>query len=272
MNLRLAARGVDAGYHAVPRVLRGVDLEVTEGRRLVLLGANGSGKTTLLKCLSGALRVSAGDVVTSAGALTYDRRSLTAHRQRVQLVLQDPDDQLFAGDVASDVAFGPLNLGLSLTEVAARVTNACELLGIASLADRPIHQLSYGQRKRVSIAGAVAMRPEVLLLDEPTAGLDPAGVAAMRHTLDVLERAGTSVVLSTHDVQLAWEWAHDVAIVGDGGVLVGPVTDLLTNAKLVEASALQLPWPVALLHDLGIDPGADWPRTPTDVARVIARG
>lgn len=271
MTARLAARAVDAGYHAVPRVLRDVTLEVARGRRLVLLGANGSGKTTLLKCLSGALRVSAGKIETASGSLTYDRSSLTAHRQRVQLVLQDPDDQLFAGDVASDVAFGPLNLGLDEDQVRNRVDEACTLLGISALRDRPIHQLSYGQRKRVSIAGAVAMRPDVLLLDEPTAGLDPAGVAAMRHTLDVLEVHGTSIVLSTHDVSLAWEWADEVGIVGDGGVLVGPVTEMLTNHALLAASALEAPWPVALLDRLDIVPDA-WPRTMDALARLLTRG
>lgn len=264
----LAARGITAGYPAVPAVLRDVTLEVVAGRRLVMLGANGSGKTTLLRCLSGAHRVSSGEVVTSAGHLTYNRRSLTDHRQRVQLVLQDPDDQLFAGDVESDVAFGPVNLGLEASEVASRVDRALELLGISALRSRPIHQLSYGQRKRVSIAGAVAMRPDVVLLDEPSAGLDPAGVAAMRYTLETLEASGTSVVLSTHDVGFAWEWADDIAIVGDGGVHVGATTDVLTNRSLLVASALEVPWPVDLLGRLGIVPD-EWPRTTAALAEAL---
>ncbi|MDO4783737.1 MAG: ATP-binding cassette domain-containing protein [Propionibacteriaceae bacterium] len=253
----------------MPHVLRDVTLEVRRGRRLVLLGANGSGKTTLLKSLSGALRVQAGEIATADGVLRYDRAGLNAHRQRVQLVLQDPDDQLFAGDVASDVAFGPVNLGLDRREVEQRVGQACELLGIGALLDRPVHQLSYGQRKRVAIAGAVAMRPDVLLLDEPSAGLDPAGVAAMRRTLEAVEEAGTSVVLSTHDVALAWEWADDAAIVGAGGVRVGPIAETLTDRALLTASALELPWPVALLDALGITPRR-WPRTVDEVRQVLA--
>lgn len=253
----------------MPGVLREVTLEVRQGRRLALLGANGSGKTTLLKSLSGALPVQSGQVVTAAGVLSYDRAGLRAHRQRVQLVLQDPDDQLFSGDVASDVAFGPLNLGLDREEVEQRVRQACDLLGISELAQRPIHHLSYGQRKRVAIAGAVAMRPDVLLLDEPTAGLDPAGVTAMLHTLEAMEQAGTSVVLSTHDVALAWEWADEAAIVGGGGVRLGPVTKILTDPELVSASALVLPWQVALLDSLGITP-RQWPRSVADIARILA--
>lgn len=269
MSIRLAARGVEAGYPTMPGVLREVTLEVRQGRRLALLGANGSGKTTLLKSLSGALPVQSGQVVTAAGVLSYDRAGLRAHRQRVQLVLQDPDDQLFSGDVASDVAFGPLNLGLDREEVEQRVRQACDLLGISELAQRPIHHLSYGQRKRVAIAGAVAMRPDVLLLDEPTAGLDPAGVTAMLHTLEAMEQAGTSVVLSTHDVALAWEWADEAAIVGGGGVRLGPVTEMLTDRELVSASALVLPWQVALLDSLGITPRR-WPRSVADIARILA--
>ena len=269
MTVRLAARSLEAGYPATPRVLRDVTLEVRQGRRLALLGANGSGKTTLLKSLSGALPVQSGQVITAGGVLSYDRAGLRAHRQRVQLVLQDPDDQLFAGDVASDVAFGPVNLGLGREEVERRVSQACALLGISELAQRPIHHLSYGQRKRVAIAGAVAMRPDVLLLDEPTAGLDPAGVTAMLRTLKTMEEAGTSVVLSTHDVALAWEWADEAAIVGGGGVCLGPVTEMLTDRELLSASALDLPWPVALLGSLGITPER-WPRSTAEVARMLA--
>ncbi len=130
----------------------------------------------------------------------------------MQLVVQDPDDQLFAASVEQDVSFGPLNLGLPDAEVRARVAEALEALDIAALADRPTHLLSYGQRKRTAIAGAVAMRPRVLILDEPTAGLDPDGQERLLATLDGLRAAGTTVVMATHDVDLALRWADDAAL------------------------------------------------------------
>ncbi len=181
----LAAEGLTVGFDRGTPVLDGASLTVPAGRRLALLGATGSGKTTLLRCLSGALRPARGRVTLDGAELRHTRSGLRAHRQEVQLVLQDPDDQLFSASVAQDVSFGPLNLGLPEDQVRARVAEALELLAVAHLAGRPTHQLSYGERKRVTIAGAVAMRPCVLLLDEPTAGLDP---SAVTETLGALTR------------------------------------------------------------------------------------
>ncbi len=268
MSLRLATHDLVAGYPAAPKVLNDVSLQITAGHRMALLGANGSGKTTLLRCLSGSLEISSGVIETTDGTLEHTRAGLQKHRQQVQLVLQDPDDQLFAGDVASDVAFGPLNLGLAEDQVTARVDEACELLGISNLKDRPIQQLSYGQRKRVAIAGAVAMRPKVLLLDEPTAGLDPAGIQSMLETLKMLEEHGTAVVLSTHDVALAWEWADEIGIVCAGEVTVGPVSEMLTNYELLSRAALDRPWIVELLRLLNLQV-TDWPRTTSEVAELL---
>jgi cobalt/nickel transport system ATP-binding protein len=203
--------------------------------------------------------------------LGYGRKELLEHRQTVQLVHQDPDDQLFSADVRQDVSFGPMNLGLPLAQVRDRVDGALTLLGITELADRPIHHLSFGQRKRVAIAGAVALRPAVILLDEPTAGLDPRGVASMHQALASLENAGTTVVLSTHDVDFAWSWADDVALVNDRSVTQGQTSTMLADPALVQASDLQLPWLVALLRELGVEafPGRT-PRTVTDVADVLS--
>ena len=175
-HLTLAADRLVVGYDRGRPVLDGATLTVPPGRRLALLGANGSGKTTLLRCLSGALAPARGRVTLDGAELRHTRTGLRDHRQAVQLVLQDPDDQLFSASVAQDVSFGPVNLGLGEDEVRARVAEALDLLAVTGLAGRPTHQLSYGERKRVAIAGAVAMRPCVLLLDEPTAGLDPTAV------------------------------------------------------------------------------------------------
>lgn len=268
----LALRGVHAGYPGTPAVLDCVSLTVGIGRRTAILGANGSGKTTLLRVLSGAHQPTQGSVVSGGEVLRHTRRGLTDHRQRVQLVMQDPDDQLFSADVRADIGYGPSNLGLPEPEIAARVDEALAVLSLTHLADRPVHRLSFGQRKRVAVAGALAMHPEVLLLDEPTAGLDPAGVEEMLTAVAALEAHGTTVVLSTHDVDLAWRWAHEVALVVDGIVHQGGVEDALSDRELVEAARLRPPWSLELLTLLGLDPaGLGWPRTSEQVAAVLAR-
>lgn len=266
----LAVEGLHAGFPGNPDVLDCVSLAVTPGTRLALLGANGSGKTTLLRCLSGAHRPSSGQVSVDGEALRHNAAGLNRHRQQVQLVLQDPDDQLFSAQVYQDVAFGPHNLGLPEAEVRARADEALEVLGVVHLAERPVHRLSFGERKRVAIAGALAMRPRVLLLDEPTAGLDPAAVVEMRAALTALEAHGASVVLSTHDVDLAWQWADEVAIVAGRQIVQGMTGKLLADEALLRQARLGLPWPVALLRGLGreIDPMA-LPRTVEDVRRVL---
>ena len=266
----LAAAGLVVGYARGVRVLEGASLTVPAGRRLALLGANGSGKTTLLRCLSGALQAAAGEVTLDGARLEHTRRGLRGHRQEVQLVLQDPDDQLFSASVAQDVSFGPLNLGLPEDAVRNRVAEALRLLAVEHLADRPTHQLSYGERKRVAIAGAVAMRPCVLLLDEPTAGLDPSAVAEALAALARLQEADSTVVLSTHDVDLALRWADEVAVVVNRRVVQGRPEELLGDDDLLARARLDRPWALELgarLRALGLLPDGPLPR---DAAALLA--
>jgi cobalt/nickel transport system ATP-binding protein len=195
--------------------------------------------------------------------MEHSRRGLHAHRQTVQLVLQDPDDQLFSASVAQDVSFGPLNLGLPEPDVRARVTEALGLLAVDHLAGRPTHQLSYGERKRVAIAGAVAMRPCVLLLDEPTAGLDPSAVTETLAALARLQEHDSTVVMSTHDVDLALRWADEVAVVVGRTVVQGRPDDVLQDDGLLERARLDRPWALtvgARLRGLGLLPDGALPR------------
>ena len=266
----LTARDLVAGYERGRRVLDDASLTIPAGRRLAVLGANGSGKTTLLRCLSGALRPDSGSVLVDGVALRHDRAGLRAHRQEVQLVLQDPDDQLFSASVAQDVSFGPVNLGLPEAEVRERVTEALRLLAVDGLAGRPTHQLSYGERKRVAIAGAVAMRPCVLLLDEPTAGLDPSAVTEALAALTRLQGAGSTVVMSTHDVDLALAWADEVAVVVDRRVVQGAPEVLLGDDELLARARLGRPWALtvgARLRELGLLHDGALPR---DAAALLA--
>ncbi|MGW1542263.1 energy-coupling factor ABC transporter ATP-binding protein [Streptomyces sp. NPDC002309] len=268
----VALRGASFAYEDGPAVLTGLDFEVREGRALALLGRNGSGKTTLMRLLSGGLRPRAGELVVDGATVSYDRKGLTRLRTTVQLVVQDPDDQLFAASVAQDVSFGPLNLGLPDSEVRGRVAQALTALDISALADRPTHLLSYGQRKRTAIAGAVAMRPRVLILDEPTAGLDPDGQERLLATLDGLRASGTTVVMATHDVDLALRWADDAALLTPSGVRTGPAPENLARTQLLREAGLRLPWGVAaaeLLRGQGLlDGTATGPRTAEELAAL----
>ncbi|MGW0784679.1 energy-coupling factor ABC transporter ATP-binding protein [Streptomyces sp. NPDC002913] len=273
-SVLLALRGASFAYEDGPKVLDGLDFEAREGRALALLGRNGSGKTTLMRLLSGGLRPREGRLTVQGSPVTYDRKGLTRLRTTVQLVVQDPDDQLFAASVAQDVSFGPLNLGLPDTEVRGRVDEALAALDITHLADRPTHLLSYGQRKRTAIAGAVAMRPRVLILDEPTAGLDPDGQERLLDTLGTLRASGTTVVMATHDVDLALRWADDCAVLTPGGVRSGPAPTVLARTDLLREAGLRLPWGIAtarLLRAHGLlDAGAPGPRTPEELAAVAS--
>ncbi|MGW6539903.1 energy-coupling factor ABC transporter ATP-binding protein [Streptomyces sp. NPDC055051] len=262
-------------YEDGPAVLSDVAFAVTEGRAVALLGRNGGGKTTLLRLLSGGLRCGEGALLLDGTEVAYDRRGLTRLRTSVQLVVQDPDDQLFAASVAQDVSFGPMNLGLPEEEVRLRVAEALAALDITALADRPTHLLSYGQRKRAAIAGAVAMRPRVLIMDEPTAGLDPHGQERLLETLERLRAAGTTVVMATHDVDLALRWADEAAVLSPAGLRTGPAAELLADEALLDAARLRRPWAVPverLLRERGLLPvGVPGPRTAEDLDALLDR-
>nr|WP_255426952.1 ATP-binding cassette domain-containing protein [Pseudonocardia sp. C8] len=229
-----------------PLVLDDVDIAVHAGRKLAVLGPNGGGKTTLFRLLLGLLVPARGEVLLDGEPVDRSRRGLTRLRQAAQIVLQDPDDQLFAADVAQDVSFGPLNLGLPVDVVDARVATALAAVGVTDLADRPTHHLSFGQRKRVAIAGALAMHPRVLVLDEPTAGLDPAGVEELIAVLGQLHDAGTAIVLSTHDVDLAYRWADEIALVERGRVRLGPASWIVDHPHALASARLGPAWAPAV--------------------------
>lgn len=222
--------------------LCGASLTISPGTRLALLGANGAGKSTLLLHFNGTLKPRTGEVRFAGRPLTYTRKGLNELRQQVAIVFQDPDDQLFAGTVWQDVSFGPMNLGLNEPEVRRRVEESLATMGLEAVAELPPHQLSYGQRKRAAIAGALAMRPRVLILDEPTAGLDPQGEDALIEKLDSLHRQGVTLIMSTHDVDLAYRWAKETAIMQAGRVIASGSSDTtLADKTLMRSAGLRVP-------------------------------
>ena len=238
----LAAQDLHYEFPGGVSALNGLSLAIPRGARLGILGANGAGKSTLLLHLNGTLRPRAGQVLIDGKPVDYSRAGLDALRRRVGLVLQDPDDQLFAASVFEDVSFGPLNLGCPDDEARARVEEALQALRITELAMRPTHMLSGGERKRAAIAGAVAMRPEVLLLDEPTAGLDHHAEVHLVRLLRKLGEAGSTLVFTTHSAELSLELASHVALfVGGRVIAAGETTAILADKRLMATAKLRPP-------------------------------
>jgi len=234
----LLVEDVAFAYPDGHQALFGVDLRVEPGERVALLGPNGAGKTTLVLHLNGILRPGRGAI--SVAGLPVTKPNLREIRSRVGIVFQDPDDQLFMPTVGEDVAFGPRNLGLPEAEVTARVAAALEQVGMAGYADRPPHHLSFGQRRRVAVATVLSMHPEVLVLDEPSSNLDPAG---RRELAEVLESLPVTLLMVTHDLPYAMQLCPR-SVVLDGGVVVadGPTRELLADQPLLARHRLELPY------------------------------
>ena len=238
----IETRGL-AHRYGETEALTGVDLTVAEGRTVALLGANGSGKTTLLLHLNGILRPTAGEVRFQGSPLSYRRGELRRLRQQVGLVFQDPDDQLFAATVLDDVAFAPRNQGLDDRTATEQARQVLAALGAADLAERPIHALSHGEKQRVAVAGVLAMEPRLMVLDEPTAGLDPQGRDRFLQCVEGVRACGTTLLVATHDMELAYRLADEVAVLGDGGLLAqGAPRDVLADARLLARAGLEGPW------------------------------
>lgn len=242
MHFIIETKGLTYSYENGETALKGVTLGISEGKKTVILGPNGSGKSTLFLHMNGVLRPEKGIVLFEGEPLRYDNKSLASLRQKVGLVFQNPDDQIFASTVEDDVAFGPLNLGLPRADVEERVKAALDIVDMAGFRRRPTQQLSFGQRKRVALAGALAMDPRVLLMDEPTAGLDAQMVREILELTEELNNKGKTLVISTHDVDLAYEWADEVILISGGSVLFsGTIDRLFEGEELLHKARLTRP-------------------------------
>ena len=223
------------------RALEDVSLDVAKGELLFLCGPNGAGKTTLLNLVAGLLMPEKGEIHLSGDKL--DRKTRKEAFRRVGLLAQDPNDQLFCTHVREDVAFGAVNRGLSPVETQRLVDKAMELMEVAHIAERPIHHLSYGEMRRVGLAGIIAMQPPLILLDEPAAGLDPAATSHLTSLIEHLNHHhGYTFIIVTHDVNLAARLAQRIVILDKGRIVAdGPARDILIDTELLEASRLEPP-------------------------------
>ena len=222
------------------QALFGVNLRIERGERVALLGPNGAGKTTLVMHMNGIHPAEHGKVSVAGEVIdTTNKDLLRRIRGKVGVVFQDPDDQLFMPTVGEDIAFGPYNMGKRGAELDSIVDEALQLVGMSEFKDRPPHHLSFGQRRRVAVATVLAMKPEILVLDEPSSNLDP---ASRRELADILRSLDITMVMVTHDLPYAYELCPRSVIL-KGGIIVadGSTHEILTDTALLAANRLELP-------------------------------
>jgi cobalt/nickel transport system ATP-binding protein len=223
-------------YEDSTLALHGINLRIDKGEKVAILGPNGAGKSTLLKIAAGLLHPSQGQVKLFGQILV--KNNAYDLRKRVGLLFQDPDDQIFMPKVWDDVAFGPINLEHTEEEVKALVKDALVASGLSGFEERVPHHLSYGEKKRVAIAGILAMKPQILLLDEPTSNLDPKG---RNELMKVVKTSCETIVLATHDVNIAAQIADRVIVLNKKVVADGPPMGLFSNTKLLDQNNLDAP-------------------------------
>lgn len=222
--------------------LQNVNLTINKGEKIAIMGPNGSGKSTLFLCLNGVYKPTNGSIQVNGEPVTYNRNGLKKLRQIIGIVFQNPDNQLFSADVFQEISFGPMNLGLEKEVVRERVESVLESLHIQHLKKRPTHFLSGGQKKQVAIADILAMKPEVILFDEPTAALDSYHSQLVNDLVDELCEAGITVIQATHDSDYAMAWADRIIVIQDGKVLVKDTPQkVFENVELRKKAYLEEP-------------------------------
>jgi cobalt/nickel transport system ATP-binding protein len=223
--------------------LDGCNVVLPQGQRIALMGCNGSGKSTFFLHCNGILQPRQGRVLLEGQPLRYDRATLKKVRQQIGIVFQSAEDQLFSANIAQDISFGPLNLGVPEAEVRQRVTVVATQCHLDHLLERPIHALSGGEKARVALAGVLAMEPDMLLIDEPTASLDPIMRGEIFSILEGLHRQGKTLVLATHELEIARYWADLVVVMDRGRVVMADTPQVVfQNEVLLQPLGLDRPW------------------------------
>lgn len=237
----IEARDLCYIYPDGTKALENINFKAERGECIALLGANGAGKSTLLKHFNGILKPASGTLLIKGEEIT--RQNTLEVRKTIGLVFQDPDDQIFAPTVKQDIAFGPINLGLSKEVIEHRVSESLELVGLEGYEERVPHHLSGGEKKRVAIAGILAMEPQVVILDEPTAGLDPDGVAKIIKLLkDLNDKFGITIIVATHDVDTVPLFADRICVLCRGKLILdGTPKEVFSKQSILEESSLDVP-------------------------------
>ncbi len=239
--------------------LNNLSLDLRDGETTVLLGANGAGKSTLFLNMNGILKPRTGVLSFDGKPYDYSKEGIIDLKKNIGIVFQDPDDQLFSASVQQDISFGAFNLGLEEAEVKSRVEEAMEKTGVAHLKEKPTHALSYGQKKRVAIAGVLVMKPHLMILDEPTAGLDPRGISQLLGLIDDLQKnLGLTVIIATHNMDLVPEIADYIYVLKNGTTIFdGLPKDVLSREDILVDAGLTIPRITKLYTKLKNDSKSD---------------
>ena len=250
-QIHLETKNLSFTYPDGTQALRNVNIKIKKGDKIAIMGPNGAGKSTLFSHFNGLSEPTSGHVEIDGEKIIFERDELLKVRQKVGIVFQDPNDQLFAPTVKEDVAFGPMNLGLEYEEVEKRIEEALEMVGMSGFEEKTPHHLSGGQQKRVAIAGIIAMRPEIMILDEPTAGLDPEGVDKVLNILNNLNSEGMSIVISSHDIEMVKEFADKIFVLYDGEIIAqGDKHQIFSDKELLKKAHLKAPISTEILYKL----------------------
>lgn len=269
----IETKGLKYSYPDGTVAVKDLNLKIEKGKKIAFVGQNGSGKSTLFLLLNGTLKPENGEIFFHGSPFKYDSKSLREIRKSVGLVFQNSDDQLFAPTVYQDVAFGPANLGYSRTKVEECTNREIEYVGLSHLKDRPPHHLSGGQKKRVAIAGVMAMEPEIIILDEPLSNLDPAGADEIMDLLNELNHFGSTIIISTHDVDLAYRWADYVYLLSESKLVgEGTAEELFRQTELLKLASLRQPSSLEVYHELerrGLALGKQSPKTLPELVNTL---
>lgn len=274
-DIILEARNLSYSYEdSSSPALNGLSLSVARGSKIAVMGANGSGKSTFFLCCNGILKPDQGELLFKGQPVSYSKKNLLELRSKVGIVFQNPDTQLFCASVYQEISFGPLNLGIPEKEAAEAVENIIETLEITDFRHRPAHALSGGQKKQVALADILVMKPEIMILDEPFAALDPVHTRIIRQQIDKMCTSGMTVLLATHNTDYALEWADEVILLKNGRVLSQDRPDkVLTDEKLLKETNLELPSVIRLhkfLCSRGIaDPSLPVPRNMDELEKEL---
>lgn len=250
MEFAVSIKGLSYKYGDGTNALVNINLQIKKGSKTAILGPNGAGKSTLLLHLNGIYKPTYGEILILGEKITL--HNIKKIRKTVGLVFQDPDDQVFSPTVYEDVAFGPMNMGLKDEALDLAVRNALDAVSMTELKDKSPMNLSYGQKKRAAIAGILSMEPDIIVLDEPVAYLDPSGKDSLFEVLDLLNSRGKTIIAATHDVDLAAEWADNIIVMSQGRIIANGGKEILTDEDIITKANLRLPVVSNIFKKLGI--------------------
>lgn len=250
-NIQLSTENLSFTYPDGTQALKNINIEIEKGEKVAIIGPNGAGKSTLFSHFNGLTEPTSGCVKIEGKPISFEKDELLKVRQKVGIVFQDPNDQLFAPTVKEDIAFGPMNLGLSYDEVEKRVEDALKMVGMENYEDKTPYHLSGGQQKRIAIAGIIAMKPELMILDEPTAGLDPDGVEKVLNILNQLNEEGMTLIISSHDIDMISKYADKIFVLYNGEIIEsGNKNKIFSDMELLKKAHLRTPITTEILYNL----------------------